>query len=145
VSYESLGSIGTERSAMNVQGITWHAITLPGEQFRATKQLMMNTLGLVPAIETDGFAMFAMPNGTVLELYVPEAVPPYGYNGSIAFGWRVDDIEVASKELAAAGCQLLGEIVRADSLPEAPSAFKGYSYRHFKGLDGRVYGINEQK
>jgi hypothetical protein len=39
--------------------------------------------------------------------------------------------------LEAAGCELLGEVTR---VPEM-----NYAYRHFKGLDGRVYGINEQK
>jgi hypothetical protein len=50
---------------------------------------------------------------------------------------RVGDVDSASAELEAAGCELLGEVTR---VPEM-----NYAYRHFKGLDGRVYGINEQK
>ena len=53
------------------------------------------------------------------------------------FGFRVDDIEAVSAELAAAGCEFLGEITRIEDMR--------YAYRHFKGPDGRVYGINEQK
>ena len=52
-----------------------------------------------------------------------------------ALGWR--DIEAASEELAEAGCELLGEITRIEEM--------NYAYRHFKGPDGRVYGLNEQK
>ncbi|HEX2267804.1 MAG TPA: VOC family protein, partial [Actinomycetota bacterium] len=90
-----------------------------------------------PMMEMDGVVVFAMPNGTILELYLPEAVPEYGYNDSIAFGFRVDDIEAASREIEAAGGELLGEITRVEEMR--------YAFRHFKGPDGRVYGLNEQK
>jgi len=79
-----------------------------------------------------------MSNGTILELYAPEAIPAYGFNdGGMVFGFRVEDIEAASEGLAAAGCELLGEITRIEQ--------KNYAYRDFRGTDGRVYGINEQK
>jgi predicted enzyme related to lactoylglutathione lyase len=79
-----------------------------------------------------------MSNGTILELYAPEAIPAYGFNdGGIVFGFRVEDIEAASEELAEAGCELLGEITRIEQI--------NYAYRDFKSPDGRVYGINERK
>jgi hypothetical protein len=53
------------------------------------------------------------------------------------FGFTVDDIEAASLDLAGAGCELLGDITRIEEMR--------YAFRHFKGPDGRVYGINEQK
>ncbi len=123
---------------MNVEGITWHAIVLEPEPFAATKALMTETFGLAPAMEMEGVAVFNLPNGTLLELYAPQAVPDYGYNeGGIAFGFRVDDIEAASAAVEGAGCELLGQITRVKDL--------GYAYRHFRGPDGRVYGLNEQK
>jgi predicted enzyme related to lactoylglutathione lyase len=64
-------------------------------------------------------------------------MPSYGYNDSLAFGFRVDDIEQASREIEAAGGQLLGAITRVQEM--------GYAYRHFRGPDGRVYGLNEQR
>ncbi|HYF60464.1 MAG TPA: VOC family protein [Burkholderiaceae bacterium] len=122
---------------MRVAGITWHALTLEPAQFEATKKLVTETFGLAPMMEFEGVAVFSMPDGTLLELYQPQTVPPYGYNGAVAIGFRVDDIEAASRDVAQAGCELLGEITR---LPEM-----GYAYRHFRGPDGRVYGLNEQK
>ncbi len=122
---------------MNVEGITWHAIVLEDEPFAATKALMTETFGLAPAMEMEGVAVFNLPNGTLLELYAPQAVPDYGYNGAISFGFRVDDIEAASAAVEAAGCELLGRITRVEDL--------GYAFRHFRGPDGRVYGLNEQK
>jgi hypothetical protein len=123
---------------MRVEGITWHALTLEAEEFGATKKLLIDVFGLRPVIDTDGGTTFPMSNGTILELYAPQAIPAYGFNdGSIVFGFRIEDIEAASEELAEAGCELLGEITRNEE--------KNYAYRDFKGPDGRVYGINERK
>jgi predicted enzyme related to lactoylglutathione lyase len=123
---------------MQVEGITWHALTLEAEEFGATKKVLIEVFGLRPAIDTDGRTTFPMSNGTILDLFAPGAIPAYGFNdGGIVFGFRVADIEAASDELAAAGCELLGEITRIEE--------KNYAYRDFKGPDGRVYGINEQK
>ena len=75
---------------MNVEGITWHAIVLDPEPFAATRALLDETFGLAPAVDTDGFVQFVMPNGTALELYAPQAVPGYGYNdGGVAFAYRL--------------------------------------------------------
>ena len=123
---------------MKVDGITWHAVTLDDTQFAATKKLVTETMGLSTMMELKGVSVFSMPNGSILELYTSEGLPPFGYNeGGIAFGFRVDDVDAASRELAAAGCEMLGTINR---YPEM-----GYAYRHFRGPDGRIYGLNEQK
>jgi hypothetical protein len=125
---------------MKIDGITWHASVTDADGFASMRTLITDGLGLAAQMEGPGFAMFAMPNGTMLELYEhsSEFLPPYGYNdGGIAFGFRVDDIEAASAELEAAGAELLGEISRAE-LDGRP-----YAYRHFRAADGRVYGLNE--
>src|SRR5262245_7512922 len=122
---------------MHVEGITWHAISLEPEQFAATQNLFSDVLGLTPMLEQDGWTLFAMPNGTILDLYESDMTPDYGFNNGIVFGFRVDDIEAASAELEAAGVEMLCDVVR---IPEM-----NYAYRHFRGADGRVYGINEQK
>jgi predicted enzyme related to lactoylglutathione lyase len=120
---------------VQVQGITWNAVILEPDEFAAMKKLLVELFGLTPEIDTEGWTMFPMSNGTMIDLYAPQAVPDYFDNG-IVFGFRVDDIEAASAELAAIGCELLGEITRLEEYR--------YSYRHFRGPDGRVYGINEQ-
>ncbi|HYC32226.1 MAG TPA: VOC family protein [Gemmatimonadales bacterium] len=123
---------------MHIDGITWHALTLDETQFTAWNKLARETLGLTPMMEMPGVSVFQMPNGTILELYTPHTVPAYGYNeGGVAFGFRVEDIDAASKAVEAAGCELLGEVTRVEDM--------GYAYRHFRGPDGRVYGLNEQK
>ena len=120
-----------------VEGITWHALTLDPEAFSQMKNMMIDTFGIKPMMELEGISVFAMENGSIVELYDPKAVPPYGYNGSVAFGYRVSDIEAASKALEEVGFELLGEITRVEEMK--------YAYRHFKAKDGKVYGLNEQK
>ena len=122
---------------MAFQGITWHAIVVPQDQFDAQKQFVVSTYGVQPAMEMDGVSVFYFPNGDVFELYTPATVMPWGLNDGVAFGFRVDDVEEAGKELAAGGAELLGEIAR---FPEYE-----YAWRHFRGIDGKVYGINENK
>ena len=122
---------------MNVQGITWHAVTLEDDKFDAFDQLARNVMGLQPMMEMDGVRVFQMANGTLLELYTKNTVPSYSYNGAVAFGFRVDDIDIAVESLKKAGYELLAEVVR---VPEMQ-----YAYTHFKGPDGLVYGLNEQK
>ena len=123
---------------MQVDGITWHASVMEKDGFAAMRTLVTETLELTPMMEFPGVAVFAMPNGTLLELYEEGTTPPYGYNdGGIAFGFRVDDIEAASAELEAAGAELLGESTRAE-MNGSP-----YAFRHFRAPDGRVYGLNQ--
>ena len=125
---------------MQVNVITWHAFVMDKDGFAAMRTLVTGPLGLSPLMEFPGVAVFAMPNGTMLELYEEGTTPPYGYNdGGIAFGFRVDDIEAASAELETAGAELLGEITRAE-MDGRP-----YAFRHFRAPDGRVYGLNELK
>ena len=119
-----------------VEGITWHALTLQPEAFAQIKQMMTEQFQIKPMMEMEGVLVFAMNNGSILELYDPSAVPPYGYNDSVAFGFRVSNIDAASEALEKSGFELLGEITR---VPEMK-----YAYRHFKGKDGKVYGLNQQ-
>src|SRR5262245_368145 len=112
VDCRTLGLLHIEGSRnMQVQGITWHAVALEKDEFSAMKKLAVEVFGLTPLIEQEGWTLFPMANGTLLDLYARDAIPDYGFNDGIVFGFRVDDIEVASTELAAAGCELLGEIV----------------------------------
>ena len=120
-----------------VEGITWHALTLKGEEFNNIKELITTQFATQPMMELEGVTVFQFPNGSLLELYTPDSVPEFGYNDSVAFGYRVSNIEAASKALAEAGYELLGEITRVEEMK--------YAYRHFRAKDGKVYGLNEQK
>jgi hypothetical protein len=99
---------------MQVQGITWHAVVPERVEFAAKKTLLIDVFGLTATIDTDGWSMFPMPNGTILDLYAPDAIPAYGFNDGIVFGFQVNDIEAASAELAEAAAS---SSARSTALP----------------------------
>jgi hypothetical protein len=81
----------------------------------------------------EGWSLFGMPNGSIIDLFAPEAASgmcPWGLNDGLVFGFRVDDIQEASQELEAGGCELLGYVNYIEQM--------NYSWRHFRGPDGRV-------
>jgi hypothetical protein len=123
---------------MQIEGITWHAVTLEPNQFTTMKKLCGEVFGLTPMVEEDGWTLFPMPNApsSTFMSRTRRAFRAYGLNDGIVFGFRVDDIEAASAELQAAGFEVLCDVHR---IPEM-----NYAYCHFRGPDGRVYGINEQ-
>jgi hypothetical protein len=45
-----------------------HGVTLEPDQFNAMKKLCREVFDLTPMIEEDGWTLFAMPNGTMLDL-----------------------------------------------------------------------------
>ena len=58
---------------MNVEGITWHAVVLDAAPFAATSTLLTETMGLSPMLEMEGWSLFRMPNGSIIDLFAPEA------------------------------------------------------------------------
>lgn len=86
---------------MKHQGITWNAIVSSGDDFDKTVAFFKNVFGLTATVEFPGFAMFPQAGGGILEVYAKDSTPDYGCNDGVAFGFRVDDIEAASAELAA--------------------------------------------
>jgi len=122
---------------MNVVGIPWHAVTTEDlATFESVKKLFTETIGARLMVDKEGYAQLLFP-GSVIELYGPGAAPDHGFNGGVAFGFMVDDIEAASVELEKAGAELLGTVTRVPRL--------GLAYRYFRGPDGRVYGLNERQ
>jgi hypothetical protein len=93
---------------MEINGITWHGLTLEPDQLGAMKKLCGEVFGLTPTVDQDGWTLYSMPNGTMLDLFEPgsEMVPAYGLNDGIVFGFRVDDIArtLSSKRRESSSC-----------------------------------------
>ena len=62
---------------MKVEGITWHAVVFPPDNFAAQRDFAINTLGLTIFMEMDQMIALSMPNGSMYEIYTPATVPPY--------------------------------------------------------------------
>jgi catechol 2,3-dioxygenase-like lactoylglutathione lyase family enzyme len=83
------------------------------------------------AVEQDGWHRVAFPNGSSLALVPPDWVsPPSDTN----LGFLVDDVEAATRELAARGLDPDGELITGE----------GLRYRHFRAPDGRVFELIER-
>jgi hypothetical protein len=80
---------------MQIDGITWHAVTLEPDRFTAMKKLCREALGLTPMVEEGGWTLFAMPNGTMLALFQlgSQMIPAHGFNEGVVSGFRVDDMK----------------------------------------------------
>jgi hypothetical protein len=76
--------VATKERTMQVEGITWHGLTFEHDKFTAMKKLCSKVFCLAPMIEEDGWTLFAMPNGTMLDLFEPDSkmIPSYGLNGA---------------------------------------------------------------
>lgn len=53
---------------MQVEGITWHGVTVEAGRLSAMKSLCQDVLGLTPMIEEDAYCHFRGPDGRVYGL-----------------------------------------------------------------------------
>lgn len=84
------------------------------------------------AAEQEGWHRVEFPNGSSLALVPPDWVsPPSDTN----LGFLVDDVEAATRELAARGIDPDGELI----------AGEGLRYRHFRAPDGRVFELIDRR
>ena len=108
--------------------------------YGAMERFLGETLGLATEVRDTDFAMFALPGGDhdYVELLGPDAedsaFEAEHYTTGPVVGFVVDDLVAARAELAAAGIELLGEIIWS-------SRIQGYGWFHLRAPDGNVYGM----
>ena len=82
--------------------------------------------------EQDGWHQVRFPDRTSLALVPPDWVaPPSDTN----LGFLVDDVEVATAELASRGLEPAGELTTSGEL----------RYRHFRAADGRLFELLDRR
>ena len=89
-------------------------------------------LGLTPAIDEPGFAVFRLANGDTVEIFAEDDEYQARFTTGPVVGFRVDDAAATQAEMAAAGIEFFGP-------PE--SAPDGYAWSHFRAPDGNVYEL----
>jgi catechol 2,3-dioxygenase-like lactoylglutathione lyase family enzyme len=118
---------------VKVLGISWAGVRT--DRFAETRRLFESILGMGVASEATDFVVFRQPSGDTFEIFGPRAQlsEPEQFNRNpIVVGFLVDDIDSARAELAAAGIQLLGDLVRDPG---------GYAWQHFRGPDGNTWEL----
>ena len=118
---------------MKVLGLVWMGTRT--DRFAETTAFFEKTMGFTLGVSYDGFREYTLPNADVVEVFAADSPHNPHFTSGPAVGFLVADIAGAAAELAAAGAELLGEVQRQG----------GYSWLHFRGPDGNVYEVVEDR
>ena len=116
--------------------------------FEATIGMFRDVLGLEQAFVNPGWAGFHVPSGErdLLEVFgrpdVDHRVVPEEFRSGVLVAFAVDDVATARGELAAAGIELIGDLVWATDLT-GDAANRGWGWCFFRGPDGNVYVLQQ--
>jgi catechol 2,3-dioxygenase-like lactoylglutathione lyase family enzyme len=116
--------------------------------FDATVSLFRDVLGMESAFANPGWAGFRLPSGErdLLEIFgrpdIDNRVVPPEFEQGVLIALAVDDIVTAKEELAAAGIELIGDLVWATDLTGS-TADAGWGWCFFRGPDGNVYVLQQ--
>ena len=131
---------------MNVQRICFLG-TRTGN-FEETAALFRDVLGLGNVHAEPGWSVFQLPSGKrdYVEVFGPEnqnarLFPTEVSNGTVV-AFAVDDVVGAREELAAAGVELIGDLILAAEVFDNAD-LEGYGWFFFRGPDGNVFVIQQ--
>ncbi len=116
--------------------------------FDATAALFRDVLGLPTRHAEPGWEVFQLPSGRgdLVEVFGPEfehaSLFPAEVTEGIVVAFAVDDIVGAREELAAAGVELVGDLVWAGEL-FGDASLAGYGWFFFRGPDGNIYVMQQ--
>ena len=131
---------------MNVQRICFLG-TRTGS-FEPTAALFRDVLGLDNPHAEPGWSVFRLPSGRrdFVEVFGPEnrnaSLFPTEVSDGTVVAFAVDDIAGAREELAAAGIELIGDLVWAADLFENPD-MEGFGWFFFRGPDANIYAMQQ--
>src|SRR3990170_8795908 len=133
---------------MNVQRICF--LGTRTNNFEATAAFFQDVLGLHNAHAEPGWSVFQLQSGRrdFVEVYGPEkqtaSLFPTEIIDGVLVAFAVDDIVGAREELAAAGVELIGDLVWAADLFANPD-LEGFGWFFFRGPDGHIYVLQQDK
>ena len=113
---------------MTTRAIVWTGVQT--ERFDEMERFFSALLDAGPAVTEDGFRLWSLPSGDLVELFAPGRQPNFGAGPVV--GFQVTDLEVARRAVVAAGGEEVGGY--------GPNA-DGYMSVHLRAPDGNVYEI----
>ena len=113
---------------MNVKAIVWTGVQT--DRFEEMRAFLGALFGVPPPITDDGFALWDLPSGDLVELFAPGSKPAFG-SGPVV-GFLVEDLAAARREVEAAGAEIVGGYGPNED---------GYEAVHFRAPDGNVYEL----
>ncbi len=113
---------------MNVKGLVWLGIQT--ERFDEMDRLFRVLFGTPPPRHEFGFSLWTLPNGDLVEVFQQGDKPTFA-NAPVV-GFQVEDLELAKREIVAAGAEIVGGYGPNED---------GYESVHFRAPDGNVYEL----
>ena len=113
---------------MTTRGIAWTGVQT--ERFDEMERFLAALLDATPSIVEDGFRLWSLPDGDLVELFAPGSKPTFGAGPVV--GFQVTDLDAARRAVEAAGGEVIGGY--------GPNA-DGYVSLHLRAPDGNVYEI----
>lgn len=123
-------------------------VGIRSENFDATVAMFRDVMGMDLAFENPEWAGFRLPSGDrdLLEILgsadIDERVAPAEFERGVLVAFAVDDVVSAREELAAAGIELIGEVVWANDLFDSPED-EDWGWCFFRAPDGNVYVLQQ--
>ncbi len=118
------------------------------EQFDATQTMFRDLLGMEVAFSNPDWAGFNLPSGPLdfVEILGPsmtdERVAPAAFERGVLVAFAVDDMLGARAELAAAGVELVGDVVWGRELTGGDDSDR-WGWFFFRAPDGTIYVIQQ--
>jgi len=113
---------------MKVQGIAWMGVQT--SRFAEMAALIRALTGSPPPVEEEGFNLWSLPNGDLIELFAQGKKP--GFGAGPVVGFRVMDLAASRRDVESAGAEVVGGYGPNES---------GYEAVHFRAPDGNVYEL----
>jgi hypothetical protein len=114
---------------MQVKGLVW--LGTRTKEFDKTVDFFQNVLGFAPFHQGDDVAVLKLPGGEWLEVFGPNDTEHAHFDTGPVGEFLVDDLAASRQELESKGVEFIADT----------HSWGDYSWAHFKGPDGNIYGI----
>lgn len=118
---------------MNIRGLTW--LGTRTDAAADLERFYEEVLGLSAVSRRPGQSVYALPDGSVVEVFGPQDPDHPHFDTGPVVGFDVADIEAAASELAAAQIELIGPV------GGRPGEWR---WQHFRAPDGAVYELTQR-
>jgi catechol 2,3-dioxygenase-like lactoylglutathione lyase family enzyme len=114
---------------VELKGIVW--LGTRTDRFEETVAFFRDTMGLTTFHETDTVVVLRMPGGEWVEVFGPQDTEHTQFDTGPVGEFLVDDVAAARAELEGKGISFIADT----------HSWGDYTWAHFKGPDGNIYGI----
>lgn len=113
---------------MKVRGIAW--VGIQTDRFDEMQVMLSSVFGVAAPVQEEGFALWNLPNGDLVELFANGTKPTFGTAPVV--GFQVDDLDAARGDAERAGAVVVGGYGPNED---------GYASTHLRAPDGTIFEL----